>query len=53
MDGEPHRWDPLDIQLHRTINWLAEADFEKVKITLYDLISKRNDLKRKKTVSPK
>lgn len=52
MDGEPHRWDPIDIPLHRTINWFAEPDFEKVKITLYDLISKRNDLKRKKTVFP-
>jgi ADP-heptose:LPS heptosyltransferase len=30
MDGEPHRWGPLDKQLHRTINWLQSPDFDLV-----------------------
>jgi ADP-heptose:LPS heptosyltransferase len=28
MDGEPHRWGPINKQLHRTINWLQSPDFE-------------------------
>lgn len=51
MDGEPHRWGPFDTQLHRTINWLVEPDFEKVKIILYDLISKVGYLKKRQPVS--
>lgn len=30
MDGEPHRWGPIDKNLHRTINWLQSPDFEEV-----------------------
>ncbi len=28
MDGEPHRWGPLDTNLHRTINWLKIPDYD-------------------------
>ncbi|HEX3934640.1 MAG TPA: glycosyltransferase family 9 protein [Puia sp.] len=31
MDGEPQRWGPLNKALHRTINWLEAADFDRVK----------------------
>jgi ADP-heptose:LPS heptosyltransferase len=30
MDGEPHRWGPINKQLHRTINWLLSPDFDMV-----------------------
>lgn len=30
MDGEPHRWGPMDTRLHRTINWLQSPDFDLV-----------------------
>jgi ADP-heptose:LPS heptosyltransferase len=30
MDGEPERWAPLDQQLHYTINWLKDPNYEKV-----------------------
>lgn len=30
MDGEPHRWGPLDHQLHRTIDWTVCNDYETV-----------------------
>jgi ADP-heptose:LPS heptosyltransferase len=30
MDGEPHRWGPVNKNLHRTINWLQSPDFDLV-----------------------
>lgn len=30
MDGEPHRWGPMDKLTHRTINWLQSPDFQLV-----------------------
>jgi ADP-heptose:LPS heptosyltransferase len=30
MDGEPERWGPINKQLHHTINWLRQPDFEMV-----------------------
>lgn len=30
MDGEPHRWGPIDTFRHRTINWLKITDFHVV-----------------------
>lgn len=30
MDGEPHRWGPIDTRIHRTINWLEFPDFHLV-----------------------
>jgi len=30
MDGEPHRWAPLNKELHRTIDWTTTPDFQLV-----------------------
>jgi ADP-heptose:LPS heptosyltransferase len=30
MDGEPHRWGPLNKKVHRTIDWLRFPDFHLV-----------------------
>lgn len=30
MDGEPHRWGPIDTRMHRTIDWLQTPDFHLV-----------------------
>jgi ADP-heptose:LPS heptosyltransferase len=40
MDGEPHRWGPLDGRRHRTINWLKSPDFLYVFWETVDLIQK-------------
>ncbi|RYY34582.1 MAG: LPS biosynthesis glycosyltransferase, partial [Sphingobacteriaceae bacterium] len=39
MDGEPHRWGPLDTRLHRTINWLQSPDFDSVFRETVELVS--------------
>jgi ADP-heptose:LPS heptosyltransferase len=28
MDGEPERWGPINKEVHRTINWIAQPDFD-------------------------
>jgi ADP-heptose:LPS heptosyltransferase len=38
MDGEPHRWGPLDKRLHRTIDWTAHPRIEEVVLETEDLI---------------
>jgi ADP-heptose:LPS heptosyltransferase len=38
MDGEPHRWGPIDTYRHRTINWLKFPDFHVVFRETVDLI---------------
>lgn len=38
MDGEPHRWGPIDTYRHRTINWLKVPDFHVVFRETVDLI---------------
>ncbi|WP_114938589.1 glycosyltransferase family 9 protein [Mucilaginibacter endophyticus] len=38
MDGEPHRWGPIDTYRHRTINWLKAPDFHIVFRETVDLI---------------
>jgi len=38
MDGEPHRWGPIDTYRHRTINWLKSPDFHLVFLETVDLI---------------
>ncbi|UOE52422.1 glycosyltransferase family 9 protein [Mucilaginibacter sp. SMC90] len=38
MDGEPHRWGPLDTYRHRTIDWLKAPDFHVVYRETVDLI---------------
>ncbi|GAB3417766.1 glycosyltransferase family 9 protein [Niabella aquatica] len=30
MDGEPHRWAPLNHHLHKTINWLTNNNYEAI-----------------------
>ena len=30
MDGEPERWAPINKQLHKTINWLDNNDYQNV-----------------------
>lgn len=30
MDGEPERWGPLNSQLHKTIDWTRETDYQAV-----------------------
>ncbi|MDB5110388.1 MAG: glycosyl transferase family 9 [Mucilaginibacter sp.] len=32
MDGESERWSPINKQLHHTINWIEESDYEDVLI---------------------
>jgi ADP-heptose:LPS heptosyltransferase len=39
MDGEPHRWGPLDKRVHRTINWIESPDFHSVFRETVDLVS--------------
>ncbi|TWR31537.1 glycosyltransferase family 9 protein [Mucilaginibacter pallidiroseus] len=39
MDGEPHRWGPLDTRVHRTINWLQSPDFHSVFRETVELVS--------------
>jgi ADP-heptose:LPS heptosyltransferase len=39
MDGEPHRWGPLDKRVHRTINWIESPDFHSVFRETIDLMS--------------
>lgn len=39
MDGEPHRWGPLDKRMHRTVNWLQAPDFHSVYRETIDLVS--------------
>jgi ADP-heptose:LPS heptosyltransferase len=39
MDGEPQRWGPLNKEIHRTINWLEDPDFDAVKKQTADLLS--------------
>jgi ADP-heptose:LPS heptosyltransferase len=39
MDGEPHRWGPLDKRVHRTINWIESPDFHSVFRETIDLVS--------------
>jgi ADP-heptose:LPS heptosyltransferase len=38
MDGEPHRWGPLNSYKHRTINWLRSPDFHLVFRETVDLM---------------
>jgi ADP-heptose:LPS heptosyltransferase len=38
MDGEPHRWGPLDRRLHRTIDWTARPRIDDVLLETEDLV---------------
>lgn len=39
MDGEPHRWGPLDTTRHKTIDWLKNNNYDNVLATASQLIS--------------
>ena len=39
MDGEPERWAPLNHQLHRTIDWTTNNEFEEVIRELNNLLA--------------
>ncbi|MCE6989727.1 glycosyltransferase family 9 protein [Dyadobacter sp. CY323] len=39
MDGEPERWGPLNTDLHKTIDWTQNADFEPVMAFLEPLLA--------------
>ncbi len=38
MDGEPHRWGPLDRRLHRTIDWTTRPRIDEVLMEMEDLL---------------
>lgn len=38
MDGEPHRWAPLNKNLHHVIDWTKEPHFEKVLLETHYLL---------------
>jgi len=38
MDGEPHRWGPLNHELHRTIDWTRHNSFDHVREQLGELL---------------
>jgi ADP-heptose:LPS heptosyltransferase len=38
MDGEPERWGPINKDIHRTINWLAEPDLDRVHVAARRLL---------------
>lgn len=42
MDGEPHRWGPMDERVHRTINWLEAPDFHMVFRETVELVGQVN-----------
>jgi ADP-heptose:LPS heptosyltransferase len=44
MDGEPHRWAPLDKRLHRTIDWTTHPGVGEVILQLNTLILDRTPL---------
>lgn len=39
LDGEPHRWGPLDHRIHKTIDWTITPDIELVKETMAGLLT--------------
>jgi ADP-heptose:LPS heptosyltransferase len=43
MDGEPHRWAPLNARLHRVIDWTVSRDLEPVFNNLNQLLSIRKN----------
>jgi ADP-heptose:LPS heptosyltransferase len=42
MDGEPHRWAPLDKELFYTQDWLTDTDLSKTETALMQLLQKGN-----------
>jgi len=44
MDGEPHRWGPMDKTLFYTLDWLADPDFAKAEKAL-DILLRNGSFK--------
>jgi ADP-heptose:LPS heptosyltransferase len=42
MDGEPERWGPINKDIHYTINWLNQPDFETVRERATALLHQQN-----------
>ena len=42
MDGEPERWAPLNNDLHKTVDWTKNTDFEHVQLLTEQMINARN-----------
>lgn len=40
MDGEPHRWGPLNSEILKTIDWLNEPNYETAESALIELFQK-------------
>lgn len=45
MDGEPHRWAPLDKNIHKVIDWTKHGSFHYVDKIFEELISFKADMK--------
>jgi ADP-heptose:LPS heptosyltransferase len=43
MDGEPERWGPIDKEIHHTINWLQQPDFQLVQKYATDLFNQHSN----------
>lgn len=41
LDGEPERWLPLNKKLHRSIDWTTDADFNKVRALVADMLAEK------------
>lgn len=44
MDGEPHRWGPLNNDVLHTIDWISEPDFGIAESALIELFRKHQDM---------
>jgi ADP-heptose:LPS heptosyltransferase len=43
MDGEPERWGPLNKELHRTVDWTRDDDFEVVRKEMMELLGRKGE----------
>lgn len=43
MDGEPHRWAPLNTSIHTTIDWTQRPSFSEVQVKLKTLLNQLAD----------
>lgn len=52
MDGEPHRWGPLNRQLHQVFDWTRKRSFTDVHHALVEWLKKDHALARFHAVQP-
>jgi ADP-heptose:LPS heptosyltransferase len=52
MDGEPHRWGPLNQQLHHVFDWTQKRSFTDVHHKLVELLKKDRALSKFNAVQP-